>query len=613
MEILKKLNSKKKIVAIIVIACVVVVGMGTYFVNKNKKKQAMADAQILIDTVRIGDVKSVTTGSASVEPYERYEIISMVSGDVISSPYEVGDEVSKGDILYQFDTETIQKSLRRQELSLEQSKNNLNNAKKDYNDAVLKLSIVAECDGVLTNFNLKKGNDVSNNQTLGNIEGRNRLKISAPFSKQQINRIYVGQDAVVSSSLHMSRINATVTNISSEASVIDGGQSAYNVTMEFDNPGVFTEGLYVGAEVDGMESSGFGVVEYLESATIKAEASGTVTSVNFSNGDYVKKGEVIATISKEALSSQERNLRNSELSYEGAELSMQETRDGLLDYSITSPINGTVITKNAKAGDTLDRTNSQTALMVVADISKLKFSMEIDELDIRDVHEGQAVDITCDALPGEKFVGEITSISVEGTATNGVTTYTAEVVINEPKNLRPSMNIDASIIIDSVENVLIVPVEDVKTVMGVSYVFQKEEKGVVGATEEDFQNAMRNNMTKTTQTNREGMPVPNMDKNSNNRENVKKNVNKESDNEKGNNNKRSMLPEAPDGFVVKIVTTGLSDDNYIQIISGLDEGDQIQKISQSSSNINGMMRMMQGMSGAMGAGNRNGAMMGGMR
>lgn len=580
----RRIKLSKRNIAFITAGVVLVCAVGGYLIFKKKSRAANSSAVTQTDIVTYGDIKSVITGEASVEPYERYEIISMVSGDIINSPYDVGDEVQEGDILYQFDKETIQKSIERQEISLAQSKNNLDNARSDYNDAKEKLSIVSPCDGIISGMTIKKGNDISNNQQIATVENTRDLKVSLPFTSEQIDKIYVGQSANISSSVHMSVVTGRVASISSESGVQDNGSKTYNVTIELTNPGAFTNGLIVGGEIAGMQSPGFGTIEYNETGNIKAEATGTITSINYSNGDFVKKGAVIATISSDAISSQERSLKNSELSYKSAQLSMSETRDSLNDYSITSPIFGTVITKNAKAGDTIDRTNSSTTLMVVADISKLKFTMEIDELDISKVHEGQEVDISCDALPTERFKGEITSISVEGTATNGVTTYTAEVLINEPGNLRPSMSIDASVIIESAENVLMVPSADVKTIMGVSYVFLKDETGERGATEEDF--------------------MPKM----NGKEPLKAN-------NKGKERK-GMMPEAPEGFVVAIVKTGISDDEYIEIKSGLKEFDEIQSVAVESNSLNDFMQMMGGMHSSMANGGRmpsGGGMPRGMR
>lgn len=577
-----KITKKNAIIAggvAIIVGICAIFGYNSF----SRKKAAMSDFKITLDTVTRGDIEVVITGEASVEPYERYEIISMVSGDILSSPYEVGDIVNEGDILYQFDTSEQESNLRKQELSLQQSQNNLANAKEDLRDARSNLVITAPNNGIISDLNIKVGSSVSNNQVIATVENTSDMEVSLPFTKAQIDSMYIGQNATISSSVHMSTVTGKVRHISTHPTAQSDGSNVYNVTIKFKNPGALTEGVTVGGTVGDMASPGYGTVKCTESGSAKAEASGTTTSVNYSNGDYVTKGAAIATISSDSISTHQRSVTSSELNLKNAELSMQDTKDALDDYSIKSPISGTVITKNAKAGDTLDKTNSSTALMVVADISKLKFSLEIDELDVNSVNQGQMVSITCDALPDESFVGEITSVSVEGTATNGVTTYTAEVVINEPGNLRPSMNIDASVIIDSATDVLMIPSADIKTAMGVSYVFLKDETGERGATEEDFENAMKGNS------------------------NEPKNLPQKENGKKGDNNsQKSRLPEAPKGFVVAIVETGLSDDDYTQIKSGLNEFDEIQQLSVSSDTSTNMMEAMMGGMG----GNMHGGMSG---
>ena len=653
----------KPLIAVITVAAVIVGAFFGYRWYSEKKKQALGTDVSGVDTVTRGNLEVAITGEASVEPYERYEIISMVSGDIISSPYDVGDNVEEGAVLYQFDTADAQASIKKQEISLEQSQNSLNNAKNDLQEAQSKLVVTAPNSGIISGLTIKKGSSVSNNESIAQVENTQQMEVTLPFTAEQTSSIYVGQSAVLSSSAHMSSVGGYVESISSRPVAQEDGSVIYNVKIGFTNPGSFTKGLTVGGEINGMQSPGYGTVEVSESGTAKTEASGTVLQVYCSNGDFVTAGSTIATISSDSLSSQQRTIKSSELSLKSAQLSMQETRDSLDDYSIKSPISGTVITKNAKAGDTIDRTNSSTALMVVADISKLKFSLEIDELDVSSVKEGQRVDITCDALPNEEFEGSITSISVEGTATNGVTTYTAEIVIENPGNLRPSMNIDASVIVESSENTLIIPTADIKTAMGVSYVFLKNDGNKTGATEEDFMKAIKESRERTMENDgangigeapsgaeqpqgeaSEGVPIPTGEApvggrrtrgemgegtstdnaqpteydNENSESGKDKSDETSSDKEKESQDKNAKgadsnfrLPEAPEGFVIAIVKTGISDDENTEILSGLSEGDQVQQLSTSSSSQQNNMRGMQGMGGGMSGGMPGGAIPGG--
>ena len=109
---LRQLKIPKKPVAIAVALAVLVGAVCIYKVH-NSKKQAMSDEIVRNDLVTRGDIEVSITGEAAVEPYERFEIISMVSGDIISSPFDVGDIVDEGAVLYQFDTKDAQTNIQK--------------------------------------------------------------------------------------------------------------------------------------------------------------------------------------------------------------------------------------------------------------------------------------------------------------------------------------------------------------------------------------------------------------------------------------------------------------------------------------------------------------------
>lgn len=572
--------TKKKTIAaaVIVIAAAAIV----IKVSGGKNNPAMKTDRET-DTVTRGDVEVTITGSASIEPYERYEIIPKVSGDITYCPFDVGDSVSKGDILYGFDTSTTDLNVERQRISLQQSQNSYKDALEERD----KLSITAKTSGVISDLSIKTGQEVNAGTKIASIADTDTLEVVLPFTQAQINSINIGSSAEITSSKHMSSVSGTVTHKASSSYAGTDGSALYNVTISFTNPGAFYAGMEVGGSAAGQISPGSGTIDNSSSAALNAEASGTVSRVNYKNGDYVKKGDVIATLTSDTIADK---IEDSTLSYKSASLSMQQTEKDLDDYRITSPISGTVITKNSKAGDTIDKTNSSTTMMVVADISRLKFNLSIDELDVSKVSEGQEVSVTCDALPDENFTGYITKVSVEGTAQNGVTTYSAEVVIDEPGNLRPSMNIDASIIVDSARDVLTVPTEDIKTAGDKSYVFVKDGE------------SKANHSTK---------PSKSSDKDTEN-----------SDKPAGHD----MTPQAPDGYKTVEIVKGISSDEVTEVISGLSEGQEIYRQSVSSdSSSNDMMGMHGGMGGGMnggmsggpggggGQGGPGGGMSGGMR
>jgi HlyD family secretion protein len=130
---------------------------------------------------------------------------------------------------------------------------------------------------------------------------------------------------------------------------------------------------------------------------------------------------------------------------------MQNTQDQLDNYTIKSPIAGTIIDKEYKAGDTVE---SGKTLCTIYDLSYLEMTMSIDELDISQVSVGQTVTITADAAEGKTYTGTITKVSVAGTTSNGATSYPVTVRIDDTDGLLPGMNVDAEIVLSEANDVL---------------------------------------------------------------------------------------------------------------------------------------------------------------
>lgn len=238
---------------------------------------------------------------------------------------------------------------------------------------------------------------------------------------------------------------------------------------------------------------------------------------------------------------------------ENAELSLENTQNNLDNYQITSPISGTVIEKYAKAGDNAGTGgNNSSTLCIIYDLSYLEMTLSIDELDISKVSVGQEVRVTADAVEGKVYEGVVTKTSVVGSTQGGTTTYPVTVRIMETEGLLPGMNVDAEIFLSAAENVIAVPNGAVNR--GNTVLVTKNSPSAANALEQ----------------------------------------------------------EAPEGYVYVAVTTGESDDSYIEITSGLQEGDTVAYIRTSSGNGFGMGMMPGGMPGGFGGGMPSGGMPGGM-
>ena len=196
-----------------------------------------------------------------------------------------------------------------------------------------------------------------------------------------------------------------------------------------------------------------------------------------------------------------------------AEISMQNMQDTMANYTITAPISGTVIEKDVKQGDAL---TSGTSLCVLYDLSYLEMSINVDELEIGSLSVGQKVQITADAVADKTYVGTVTRVSMKGNSSGGTTTYPVTIRIDSIDGLRPGMNANAEIVVAESTSTLCVP--NAAIVRGGYVLVTKDSPSAANADPE---------------------------------------------------------MEAPDGYVYVDVKTGVSDDDYTEILDGITAEDTI--------------------------------------
>lgn len=149
----------------------------------------------------------------------------------------------------------------------------------------------------------------------------------------------------------------------------------------------------------------------------------------------------------ESIQSASETLRN-------AELSMKNMEDTMANYTITSPIKGTIVQKNYKQGDSL---STGKEMCIIYDLSYLEMVISVDELNISALEVGQPVVITADAVNGQSYEGKVTRVSVAGNTSGGTTTYPVTIRIDQTEGLRPGMNANAEIVTAKSSQTLTVP------------------------------------------------------------------------------------------------------------------------------------------------------------
>ena len=458
---LKQINRKKLI--IISMLLVAAIAAGVFAAGKLKGNKASAEVVYAEAEVTRDDVSVTISGSGTVEPISRYEIIALVKGEILESRFEEGAAVNEGDILYRIDSTDLQNSIQKQYNSMERTQITANtNA-----DNIANLKVRAPSSGTLTEFSVKV-NDTINAAKAATIINSQDLTVTVPFNASQISKIRTGDRVTVTSAAYMTTIDGSVSYVSDVVGGSSDGSTLYDVEITLRNPGALTGGISVGATVHtssgDVKSPVSGTVDNSEATSVIPKVSGKVTKVNVRNNQYVRQGDVLFELDGTDYAQAQ---RRTNLELQDLQLSLESQYKELDNYNIKSPISGTVITKNYKVGDTIGNSqNSSATLMTVADMSKMVFNLEVDELEISKIRVGLKADITADALPDAAFEATVSKVANEGVSSNGVTTYSVELIIDEPGSLMSGMNVNAEIIVEQSADTLVLPIAAVSNVRG---------------------------------------------------------------------------------------------------------------------------------------------------
>ena len=244
-----------------------------------------------------------------------------------------------------------------------------------------------------------------------------------------------------------------------------------------------------------------GTIEPVTSVTVGTQVSGIVSKLYVDYNSVVKKGQVIAELDRTNLISElntaKANLASSEssMAYEQANynryktlydkglVSADEYESALLSYrkakedvstkresvnkaqtnlgyaTITSPIDGVVLSKSVEEGQTVAASfNTPELFSIAQDLTDMRVIADIDEADIGGVKEGQRVSFTVDAFPDDHFEGQVTQVRQQATTESNVVTY--EVVISAPNNdlkLMPGLTANVTIFTLEKNDVMSVP------------------------------------------------------------------------------------------------------------------------------------------------------------
>ena len=533
----KRFNRSKCIRVIIAAGLIILLVGGSVFAVIRSRHTGTENTLPTTAVVTYGDIGTYIEGSGETAARNTEELGLGIEGKISQVLVSEGDEVHAGDPLVVVDPTGIREQLTAAQAEFTAAQSELTNAQAAITQAQSRIasaqsqythgSATAPFSGkFIASSTFAAGQKVSAGQTIGRMVNDSQMQLAVQFSSEYAKDIKAGQTATISTSV--GQVSAVVSSIDSAS-----GKGTFLVVLTVQNPsGALTQGTIF--------SSGSGTLDYIKEQVITAPIGGEITAYNGSNHTY-SSGAVIMSISNVAApdtSDARSSLTAAQSTAAAAQAKVSEIQtrilklqQEILDATMTASIDGVVTSLNAEEGEETDGTEP---LVVVSDLSDTVVTAELTTDEVQSVEPGQTVTMNMYTMDGSELplTGVVDSVSPEPSQNTGsqgsLTTFKAIITVDsiEGQAISSGMMVDYKIAVAESDSCLIVPTSAiVHTADGSTGVFTK------------------------TLIDKDGNEIPFDD----------------------------TLPipdgmEAPEGYQLVAVETGVSDANNTEIFWGVDEG-----------------------------------------
>ncbi len=533
-----------------------IAGGGYCYFKTKESVQKEQTSTVQTDKVIRGDIVSMVTGTGSVETAREQVLAAPGASTVLSVEVEDGEKVAAGQVLYTLDCPEVDASVQ----VLSQYEYQLEELEQDRES----LNPAAEDDATVLSVQVKANQTVSKNTVLMTLANTQKMTLKVP---EEQGKNWVSGNRL---ELELLEYGTTLTAaIEGEATLTTSNGMKYLIfSIKADQGQRIAGETYAQAYHQGTGAKVAVLLEPQTETEIKASADGVVSKLFVKEGQMLQAGAPLYQMTSTSLESQISEAK-SEMEIAKDQLKQKKTTltadfDGYYYAAATSegPENTFL-----QAGDSLD---SGESLGKVVDSGRMQVVFDVDELDIEKIAIGQEVHITADALTGKTFTGKVVRIAQEGSVSSNVAYYWVVIEITDWEGLKVGMTTSLEIVVDQSEDALLVPINAVHVSQGQKYVLLSEETGTLASAEKPAA-ATSGDATAT-----EGAAGT-------------------SD---ATGAKKKALPSN-----AVIVTTGISNDDDVEILSGLEEGQEILVEGRSAAvDTEDMRGMEMGMMGGMAMG-----------
>ena len=526
----EKLNKVKsyafshKITSAIAIIIIIFLGYWGY----NKITDTSGEISYVTAIVKKGAIVSSVTATGQVESKAQIDLKADTTGTITYVGVKPGDKVAKGKLLFGIDNKDALKAVRDAEVNLQsaqislqklQSQDSAENMNADlakaYDDGFTDVSnAFLDLPGIMTGLDsmfFKSSSTLGSGQWYVNWYEGQVTGNNIDKVKEYKQNFIDTYNSALTAYNQIFDEYKSVARTSDYAIIKDFISKSYD-SVKLISDTIKSANNYIDFVNDSLQNNNQDIPAII--ATHKASLNTYTSKINTHLANLLTAKTNIKTY-EDAFPNANLDLQTSQLSVKQKENALQDAKDNLLNYSVFAPFSGTIASVTATLGDT-----SGSTLGAIISNQKVG-TLSMNEVDVAKIKLGEKAAVTFDAIDGLSVTGTVAEIDTEGTVSQGVVSYNVKISFDtDDARIKPGMSISASIVTDSKTDALYIPSSAIKTQGSKKYILM--------------------------------FPVP-------------------------------LPPPAPGAQGIPstqtpkhvIVETGISNDTNTEIISGLNEGDQI--------------------------------------
>ena len=189
----KKRKWVKRLVILLVIAALLVLALSRCM---SAGTQVLSSAYLPY-TAAMHDMTVAVSGTGTIEPIQSYKVTTLVSGEILEAPFEEGQTVHKGDVLFRIDASDVENNIEQLQLNVQSAQLALNDLLKTQSDNQKDRNVKADDAGVITELHVDRGDSVTVGTVIADVLDRDHMKLKVPFHSADASGFYVGQAATV--------------------------------------------------------------------------------------------------------------------------------------------------------------------------------------------------------------------------------------------------------------------------------------------------------------------------------------------------------------------------------------------------------------------------------